>query len=401
MGSPPASSSLSPANTGRILAKVLDDRLGYGEDNDPDHCIAFICCNGRKFYVEMSPFFICSSPLIESRYRTFISVVRNDYEYDDDDETEARQHPEHILDEFHAWLIGALEPLFLQLAPDIPPSFDPAKLATGDVFPLLSDYLFPDQHHCRLEVENEKPFPIHLLDEEEEWTSTALYSIHPELAEELQQHVKFFDPSSVEVSFKNPEHALSGQPRRVLVDLDDSGQKTLCHLKTFGGGGYFALEDHLEAHLRILTSTLASDARAPRLRGVVVTKRGLVAGLLLTYLDARRENDGYLFADRLLYTPIPLRERWAHQIQETVAQLHGAGLVWGDAHDANVMIDRNEDAWLMGLGGCAYTHGWVDKDKAGTKEGDLQGVAEIVGQLLAGGPYEHFPWSDKDSDGND
>ena len=398
MASPPASSSLSPANNGRILAKVLADRLGYGEDNDPDYCITFISCNGRRFYVQMSPFFICNSPLVESRYRTFISVVRDDYQYDDDDETETRPHPEHILDEFHAWLIGALEPLFLRLAPDIPPSFDPARLATGEIRPLLSEYLFPEQHYCRLEVENEKPFPIHLPDEEEEWATTALHPIHPELAQELRQHVKFFDPSSVEVSFRKPEHALFKEPTRVLVELDDSGQKTPCFFKSFGIGGYFALGNKLENHLRVLKAALSADARVPRLRGVVVAEGGLVAGLLLTYVDARRENDGLLFADRLLYTPIPLRQRWASQIQETVAQLHGAGLLWGDAHDANVVIDKNDDAWLIGLGGGRYTEGWVDKDKAGTKEGDLQGVAKIVGQLRAGGPYEPLPWPDWDSD---
>ena len=182
MASPPASSSHSPANTGRVLAKVLDDRLGYGEDNDPNYCLTIISCNGRRFYVQMSPFFICNSPLVESRYRTFISVVRDDYEYNDDDETETRQHPEDILYDFHAWLIGVLEPLFLQLAPDVPPPFDTAKLAAGEVRPLLSDYLFPDQHHCRLEVENENSIPIHLPDEKENWNFTAVYPIHPELA---------------------------------------------------------------------------------------------------------------------------------------------------------------------------------------------------------------------------
>ncbi len=77
---------------------------------------------------------------------------------------------------------------------------------------------------------------------------------------------------------------------------------------------------------------------------------GLVAGLLLTDVNHRLENGGLLFEDHLLHTPIPLRERWATQIQETVAQLHNANLVWGDAKAENVMIDKNNDAWLIDLG---------------------------------------------------
>jgi hypothetical protein len=56
------------------------------------------------------------------------------------------------------------------------------------------------------------------------------------------------------------------------------------------------------------------------------------------------------------------------------------------------MIDKNNDAWLIHLGG-GHTEGWVDEDKAGTKEGDLQGVARIVGHL-SNEPYEPYAGSD-------
>ncbi|KAK3946137.1 hypothetical protein QBC46DRAFT_368907 [Diplogelasinospora grovesii] len=384
--------SASPAKTGRILAKAMIDRLGYGGEDD---CITSIRCNGGEFHIEMSPFYICDSPVIESRYRKFIAAVRGKYETDTE-ESEA-QHPEDVLDEFHAWLIAAFEPVFLEVAPDIPPSFDPAKLATGEAHPLLSEYLFPEEYRCRLEVENDKAFPIHMRDEESRFVQ-ALNDIHPELAQELRQYVKFFDPSAVEVSFRNPEHALSDMPTRVLVELDDSGQKTLCFFKTFALGGYLSLENELEAHLRVCKSTLAYEARVTRLRGIVAVDDGRIAGLLLTYIDHRRENDGLLFEDHLLYTPIPLRQRWAKQIRETVEQLHNADIVWGDAKAENVMIDKNNDASLIDFGG-GYTKGWVDEDKAGTKEGDLQGVAKIV-EYLSNEEYEPYPYSDSDWDEN-
>jgi len=91
-------------------------------------------------------------------------------------------------------------------------------------------------------------------------------------------------------------------------------------LKTFGLGGYQVLEKEIEAHLRILKSSLAHNARITRLRGVVVVEEdSSILGLLLTYIDRRRENGGLLFEDRLLHTPIPLRQRWARQIQDSQA----------------------------------------------------------------------------------
>jgi hypothetical protein len=363
----------------------MRDRLGL---DGPDDCLTSIRCNGREFHVEMSPFYICNSPAVESRYRKFIAAVRGEWDLD----TDEGEHPEDVMDDFHAWLINAFEPVFLEVAPDIPPSFDPAKIAAGEAHPLLSEYFFPEEYCCRLEVENDKPFPILMRDEESRWVP-ALNDIEPELAQQLGHYVKAFRPLEVEVSFEKPDHALSETPTRVLVELDDSGNKTLCFLKTFAVGDYLGLERELEAHLRILKSSLTHDARIARLRGVVaVEEDSQILGLLLTHIDRRRENGGLLFEDRLLHTPIPLRQRWARQIQETVEQLHGAGLVWGDAKAENVMIDKNNDAWLIDFGG-GYTEGWVDEDRAGTVEGDLQGVAKIV-EHLSNEEYEPYPDSD-------
>jgi hypothetical protein len=44
---------------------------------------------------------------------------------------------------------------------------------------------------------------------------------------------------------------------------------------------------------------------------------------------------------------------------------------------ANVLIDKDNNAWIIDFGG-GYTEGWVDRDKAGTVEGDLQGLANIM-----------------------
>ncbi|KAK4243135.1 hypothetical protein C7999DRAFT_44982 [Corynascus novoguineensis] len=360
--------SAPSAKPGRILAKAMSDRLGH---DSPDDCITSIRCDGREFYVEISPFYICNSPAVESRYHKFIAALRDEWEFDIDE----GEHLEDVMDDFYAWLINAFEPVFLQVAPDIPPSFDPVKIVTGEAYLFLSEYFFPEEYRCRLKVENDKPFPILIRDEESRWVP-ALNDIEPELAQQLGQYVKFFCPFEIGVSFKKPDYALSETPTRFLVELDDSGHKTLYFLKTFALGDYLGLEKDLEAHLQIFT--VEEDSR--------------ILGLLLTYIDRRRENGGLLFEDRLLHTPIPLRQRWARQIQETAEQLHNAGLVWGDAKVENVMIDKNNDAWLIDFGG-GYTEGWVDEDKTGAIEGDSQGLAKIVDHL-SNEEYEPYPDSD-------
>ncbi|KAK4233166.1 hypothetical protein C8A03DRAFT_48206 [Achaetomium macrosporum] len=293
--------------------------------------ILFIRCNGREFHIELSPFFLCNLPLNTSRYYKFIAVVRDRGEIDAEEE-----------------------------APDIPSSFDPDMIQTGKAKPLLSEYLFPEIHQCRLESENDKPFPIYMPDEKSEF-SEPLCNIRPGLASELEQYVKFFDPSIVEVLFRRPKQALDDMPTRVLADLDSSGEKTTCFFKGFGSGEFISLEKELEAYLRLLKSNVVPEARVVRLLGVVAVEDGRVAGLLLTYVDCRRENDGILDGIYLRRTPIPLRERWASQIKEAVQQLHEGGVVWGDAK--------------------------ADNEKTGTKEGDLQGVERIVEYLFSEG-YE-------------
>jgi hypothetical protein len=261
--------------------------------------------------------------------------------------------------------------------------------------PLLSQYLFLAVYRYCLEAENDKPIPIHVQQDEESPLFPPLNHINEDVAQELKLYVKFFSPSTIEVSFEDPEHALSGMPTRVLVDLDGSGVKTTCFFKSFTFSHDRGLEQQLEPYVQVLKSNLGNEVRVVRLLGVVTGSDGeKAAGLLLTYIDYRCEYDGILDGS-ILRTPILLRERWASQVRETVEKLHQAGIVWGDATAHNVMIDRNNDAWLIHVGFVnRYTRGWVDKEKAGTKEGDLQGVGKIVEFLSSGEPYE----PDMDSD---
>ena len=60
---------------------------------------------------------------------------------------------------------------------------------------------------------------------------------------------------------------------------------------------------------------------------------------------------------------------------------HSHNIIWGDAKAANVLIDADEDAYLIDFGG-GYTDGWVEKEKSNSTEGDLQGLANIKRYLF-------------------
>jgi tRNA A-37 threonylcarbamoyl transferase component Bud32 len=43
------------------------------------------------------------------------------------------------------------------------------------------------------------------------------------------------------------------------------------------------------------------------------------------------------------------KNKWPAQIEYTLLELHNNGLVWGDARPGNVIIDSDDNAWLIDL----------------------------------------------------
>jgi len=115
----------------------------------------------------------------------------------------------------------------------------------------------------------------------------------------------------------------------------------------------------------------------PRLIGLVSSGSD-VLGLLREYVDGE-----VLGEMDLSERPLPLRREWAAQIEKTLDQLHGNGVVWGDAKATNVFIDKDDKALLIDLRG-EFTNGWVDAKLKETKEGDLQEPSKIFESLETG-----------------
>jgi tRNA A-37 threonylcarbamoyl transferase component Bud32 len=46
-----------------------------------------------------------------------------------------------------------------------------------------------------------------------------------------------------------------------------------------------------------------------------------------------------------------LRQRWAAQIEHTVTKPHEHGTVWGDAKPDKLVVDLDDNIWLVDVGG--------------------------------------------------
>ncbi|KAG6367564.1 hypothetical protein INS49_001757 [Diaporthe citri] len=321
--------------------------------------------HGRLFVIELSVSHFRNSPAALNQYLKYIASILpdSDGEVDGIADTEAFE-----------WLANIFEPIFSQLAPDLPPSFDPRKISGGISRPLLSEYLFPETFGCRLDAQDNKFIPVH-VDNEGSLVKPRSF-LDGDLLDELETWTRFYDPLELEVVFQRPEQALYMIPELVLADLDKSGHKTLCFFKHFGLASENPMTHELAVHQKVHDAKLGPDVRVSRLQGIVhLQDEDATLGLLLSLVD---HEDGMTLQSALYDDPPRhLRERWARQVSHTVEELHKAGAVWGDAKADNVLIDKNSDAWVIDFEG-GYTRSWVDKDKAGTKEGDLQGLGRIL-----------------------
>ncbi|KAM0193113.1 hypothetical protein ACHAPI_007843 [Fusarium lateritium] len=113
--------------------------------------------------------------------------------------------------------------------------------------------------------------------------------------------------------------------------------------------------------------------QVPQLLGYIHHKdTKQILGFLRQWVPGRRLSDIDVTA-----TAVERRQKWTLQISATIKCLHEHGLIWGDGKSSNIVIDEQDDAWLIDFGG-GFTEGWVDEELAETKEGDEQALTKIT-----------------------
>lgn len=175
-------------------------------------------------------------------------------------------------------------------------------------------------------------------------------------------------PSKVEIFSENPDDAPDSpdaQPRSVRVD------GKILFFKSANMSSLANIMNAVKKYLRI--AELGPGIRTSQLYGIIADDKNPLIGLLLHYIDAEGTL-GYAVEPSTPRTP---KNQWSTQITDTLTRLHQKEVAWGDVKPDNVLIDKHSDAWIIDFEG-GHTEGWVDRDKAGTVEGDLQGLTKIV-----------------------
>ncbi|KAI3322948.1 hypothetical protein HD806DRAFT_499726 [Xylariaceae sp. AK1471] len=306
-----------------------------------------VMCNGKRLVIRLFADSFDESPPLKERYLFFLHVAE-EFEIDG-----------FTVEDFYDWV---MEPFFPILR-DLPP------LKAGAV-PTLQDFFFPDTRFFTLRAVTGRlvPFPDITGDDDDDEFG---YGVR--LPNELCSRWHCLAPSDLEICAKRPEEALSKTPQRVRP----VGASDIFFLKLVRRGDGQFTKRELSNYEKIDNAGLEEELFISRLHGLVRNASDLIVGFLLTDIDCKATT---LACAANPDVPISLRRKWADQVKSTVERLHAVGIIWGDVKAANVLVDVNNDAWVVDFGG-GYTEGWVDKELAGTVAGDLQGLTKIISFL--------------------
>jgi hypothetical protein len=195
--------------------------------------------------------------------------------------------------------------------------------------------------------------------------------LHPPVSDpaKFDGNLPTFFASSVEVL------RVFGLPWELTVLAE--GQMMFCRL-TSPGDDTFLLREY-QTLLRIKNAGLSPPPRVPNLKGIVKLDNGDIVGTLTDFNSTPRCTS-YLSLDlAMTFEDITQaqKEKWMAQIEEAVKQLHSIGVVWGSPSKFNVLVDENDDVWLLDF---ARQHLYNSPEKDGlrdTQEGDLHGLEMI------------------------
>lgn len=138
---------------------------------------------------------------------------------------------------------------------------------------------------------------------------------------------------------------------------------------------HLAIDREFRCLQQISAADLDPPLRIPKLCGVIGSANDSFLGILITNITPNLETPRLSLID-ISIVAISRRKKWASQIEDIIEKLHDVGVVWGDAKPDNILIDRNDDIWVIDFGG-GWTEHWVHPELANSMKGDLQGLKSI------------------------
>ncbi|KAF4947502.1 hypothetical protein FGADI_10347 [Fusarium gaditjirri] len=284
------------------------------------------------------------------------TVCQNDNEY------------EELVDEVLALILDAGRLFFTQLIS----SQDEQTPGTS-----LRHYLFPPFFHFRLNA----PGPtgsVSVIPISSNETNT-IYTVDPASDKEFQEDLEIcqdlpcYIPEEVFVT-----EVVERGARNVTAVVQVQGQDMFCKSSDKPGGLSSTRKGReLQCLHKIREYFPTGSISIPQLLGYVHhhdTKQ--ILGFLQQWVL------GHRLSDVITCATTQNKEKWASQIRQNVEALHQHGMIWGNGKPSNIIIDEQDNAWLIDFGG-GCTPGWIDAELAETKEGDEQALDRIV-ELLSG-----------------
>ncbi|EGY23841.1 hypothetical protein VDGD_05279 [Verticillium dahliae] len=305
-----------------------------------------VMCNGSRLVIRLLEDHFSDSSQLKEQYLFFLKVA------------EEGELDGQTVDDFQDWVIEPFLPVLRSLS---------GQDAGAFVEPTLHDFFFAETLVYTLVIAAGELSPSLC---ETTKADKQRIGLGIALPADLCSAWQCFQPSDLAICAENPDEALARLPKKVK----QVGGLTLFFLKLLRPGDQHSAKRELTTYRKISEAVLDPETRISRLHGLVRDERGVVFGLLLTYINCRART---LACAVKPHIPIALRHKWKNQVCSTVEVLHKAGVIWGDVKADNVLIDEYDDAWVIDFGG-GYTEGWVKKQSAGTLTGDAEGLANIL-----------------------
>jgi hypothetical protein len=314
-------------------------------DRDTDSSLTVMFC-GLRMYVDIFAVNLQRSSKRLDEYLHFLKVA-DAYELDG-----------LTVDDFYDWVLEGCSSTFADVTPPALPTI-----------PSLADYLYPATRCYSLHANEYDQLELIETANDPRKRVCPGTRVH----ENLCYSWPSFTPSQVIICADNAIEALQHAPRKVRVANRDAP----LFFKPYVLGGRRTAERELRAYTQIKQASF-SQLRTSSLFGLVQDDSGWLLGLLLSHIDCEALT---LHCAITTEVSLSMPQYWAAEIDETLTRLHEAGIIWGDANAANILVDAHNDPWIVDFGG-GYTPGWVDKDLAGTIEGDKKGLSRIMDYIF-------------------
>ncbi|KAI6812387.1 hypothetical protein KC340_g16976 [Hortaea werneckii] len=131
-----------------------------------------------------------------------------------------------------------------------------------------------------------------------------------------------------------------------------------------------------EIHALALSYRAGNIGRFAGLEGIATIDASppTVVGLLTTWIDGTKLCNTAP-KDRQAYS-----EKWSDQVLSTLQKLHQSDIIWGDVNAHNILIDRQNDAWVIDLDGGSRPDNQLEPTEA-NKDLEREAVREMFATL--------------------